>query len=285
MEGLHLSEKHTATPILGEMVQIAQKYFYDLHTPEPVSLARSLAQSQLLDEVSATYSASPAPLDILTGPFSLAETPALLRTMHNTAPSPDGIPYGFWKGLAACISAHNKAHPQDVLPSFWDTFVSLANDVKAHSTKRLHFKDANVSMFFKKGNPTLAKNYRPISAMNTDCKMYTNLLNNCLAPWAVTKLHPDQKGFMPGQLITDHTRLAYEVAHLADTTGTNGFLISLDQAKAYNRVDQSWLLQVLCRMGIDLDLCNAVADLVSGCNSCVRINSGYSSSFSLRRGV
>ena len=285
VEGLRLSDRHTATPILGEMVQIAWKYFYDLHTPEPASLARSLTQSRLLDDVSATYSGIPAPASYLSGPFTLAETPALLKTMHNTAPGPDGIPYGFWKGLSACVATHNKAHPQDVLPSFWSTFISLANDVKSHGSAHLCFKDANISMFFKKGNPTLAKNYRPISAMNMDCKMYTNLINNRLAPWAVTKLHPDQKGFVPGRLITDHTRLAYEVAHLADSTGTNGFLVSLDQAKAYDRVDQSWLLRVLCRMGVDPDLCNMILDLVSGCHSHVCINSGYSTSFSLRRGV
>ena len=285
VEGLCLSNWHTATPILGEMVQIAQKYFYDLHTPEPASLARSLAQSRLLDEVSDTYSASPAPDGYLSGPFTLAKTPALLKTMHNTAPGPDGIPYSFWKGLSTRVAAHNKAHPQDALPSFWSAFVSLANDVKSHSSTRLRFKDANVSMFFKKGDPTLAKNYRPISAMNMDCKLYTNLINNRLAPWAVAKLHLDQKGFVPGRLITDHTRLAYEVAHLADSTGTNGFLVSLDQAKAYDRVDQSWLLRVLRRMGIDPDLCNTISDLVSGCHSHVRINGGYSTSFSLRRGV
>ena len=285
VEGLRLSDRHSATPILEEMVQIACKYFYDLHTPEPASLARSLAQSRLLDEVSVTYSESPAPVNFTTGPFVLAETPALLKTMHNTAPSPNGIPYRFWKSLATQVSADNKAHPQDPLPSFWDTFVSLANDVKSHGTSRLHFKDANVSMFFKKGNLTLAKNYHPISAMNTDCKMYTNLINNCLAPWAISKLHPDQKGFVPGWLITDHTRLAYEVAHLADSTGTNSFLVSLDQAKAYDQVDQSWLLRVLHHMGVDPDLCNTIVDMVTGCHSCVRINGGYSTSFSLRRGV
>ena len=205
--------------------------------------------------------------------------------MHNTAPGPDSIPYGFWKSLAAWVSAHNKAHPQDTLPGFWDTFVSLANNIKSHGTGHFCFKDANMSMFFKKGNPTLAKNYRPISAMNTNCKMYTNLVNNCLAPWPVAKLHPDQKGFVLGWLITDHTRLAYEVAHLADSTGTNGFLVSLDQAKAYDHMDQSWLLRVLCRMGLDPDLCNTILDLVTECHSCVCINSSYSTAFSLRRGV
>ena len=140
-------------------------------------------------------------------------------------------------------------------------------------------------MFFKKGDPTLSKNYRPISSMNTDCKLYTNLVNNRLSPWAQCKLHDDQKGFVPGRRITDHTRLAYEAAHLATVTGTRGFLVSLDQAKAYDRVDQSWLLRVMSHMGVSTDLRALISDIIHGCKSRVRINGGYSTAFSLRRGV
>ena len=285
VDGLRLSERHRATPVLGEMVQIARKYFYDLHTPEPPSVSRSLAQDALLEEVSAAYSRLPRPVDVPSGPFSLAETPALTAAMHNTAPGPDGIPFAFWKSLASKIKSHNDLHPNSSIPSFWSSFVALANDVRANGSSRCGFKDANISMFFKKGDPTLSKNYRPISSMNTDCKLYTNLVNNRLSPWAVSLLHDDQKGFVPGRHITDHTRLAYEVAHLADITGSKGFLVSLDQAKAYDRVDQSWLLRVLSRMGVDPDLCASIGDIVRGCRSRVRINGGYSSCFSLRRGV
>ena len=121
--------------------------------------------------------------------------------------------------------------------------------------------------------------------MNTDCKMYTNLVNRWLAPWAVSKLHNDQKSFVPGQLITDHTRLTYEVAHLADVTGTRGYIVSLDQAKVYDCVDQRWLICVLLGMGIDIDLCNMIKDIVTGCHSKVRINGSFSTWFSLHRGV
>ena len=171
------------------------------------------------------------------------------------------------------------------LPSFWSAFIDLANNVKTHGSSHCNFKSANISMFFKKGDPTLSQNYCPISSMNTDCKLYTNLVNNRLSPWAVCKLHDDQKGFIAGRHITDHTRLAYEVAHLADVSGTKGFLVSLDQSKAYDRVDQSWLLRVLSRMGIDPDLCASIADIVHGCRSRVHINGGYSTHFSLCRGV
>lgn len=285
VDGLHLSERHRATPILGEMVQIARRYFFDLHTPEPPSLTRSLAQSRLLDKVSAAYSHLAPPVGIPSGPFILEETPPLLACMHNTAPGPDGIPFAFWKTLASRIRSHNASCPLDILPSFWSSFVDLANNVRSCGSSRCGFKDANISMFFKKGDPTLSRNYRPISSMNTDCKLYTNLVNNRLSPWAVCKLHDDQKGFVPGRHITDHTRLAYKVAHLANITGTSGFLVSLDQAKAYNHVDQSWLLCVMSRMGLPSDLCASVRDIIVGCHSRVQINRGYSTAFSLQRGV
>ena len=121
--------------------------------------------------------------------------------------------------------------------------------------------------------------------MNTDCKMYTNLINNRICPWAVKKIHPDQAGFVPGRLITNHTRLASEVAHLANTTGVDGYIVSLDQAKAYDRTDLSWLLRVLHTMGIPDDLVSLIDDVTSGCRTRVRINSGLSASYVLNLGL
>ena len=203
--------------------------------------------------------------------------------MHNTAPGPDGIPYSFWKCLDSRMSSLPASSPP--LKPFWQAFLDLANNVKSNGSSRCGFKLANVSLFFKKGDPTLVKNYRPISSMNTDCKLYTNLVNNRLSPWAVSKLHDDQKGFVPGRLITDHTRLASSVCHLACSTGTNGYIVGLDQAKAYDRVDHVWLLRVLSRMGIDPDLISCILDVISGCSSQVCINGGYSPAFHLRQGV
>ena len=285
VSGLRESPTRPASAVLGEMVQIARSYFFRLHTPEPPSTLRASAQSTLISEVYSSYYDIPPPSTVVSGPFTIDETPSLKRAMHNTAPGPDGLPFSFWKSLHQHIVDHNKSSPSVQLRPFWETFIDMANDVRAFGSSRCRFKDANISLFYKKGDPTLTENYRPISSMNTDCKLYTNLLNNRLSPWAMVKIHPDQKGFIPGRLITEHTRLAYEVSHLADITGTRGFLVSLDQAKAYDRVDLRWLISVLRAMGIDPDLIARVRDLVSNCHSRVRINGGYSTKFSLRRGV
>jgi len=164
------------------MVEIARSYFVDLHTPEPNPPERLAAKAALLEEVTQAYSGLPPPEDPASGPFTAEEVQAIRKRMPNTAPSPDGIQYSFWKALAA------QAKEQDLIP-FWDTLLALTSDLRAHSTDRCRFKDANISLFYKKGDPTLTKNYRPISSMNTDCKMWSNLINGHTdLPWLVSVL-------------------------------------------------------------------------------------------------
>src|SRR5258708_23132946 len=101
----------------------------------------------------------------------------------------------------------------------------------------------------------------------------------------MAKLHLDQKGFVPGRFITEHTHLASEVAHLCSAEQVDGFIISLDQSKAYDHVDQHWLASVLVAMGIDPELVSLIRDITYKCRSRVHINGGYSRPFTLARGV
>ncbi len=283
VEGLRRSATSPTTTDLKHMLHIAQDHFKRLHTPQAMNTLRSVSQAALLAEVVEEYGDKPAPDDVVSGKFTLAEIVALRSKMPNTAPGPDGLPYGFYKALASKLDLLVKSDSS--IASFWDVFTSLANEIMVNGSNRCNFKLANLSLFFKKGDPTLVSNYRPISSMNTDCKMYTNLVNGRISPWAVAKIHPDQAGFVPGRLITDHTRLAAEVAHLSNSTNTNSYIVSLDQAKAYDKTDIAWLLRVLSAMGIPGDLISLIEDVTQLCRTRVRINSGLSSPFVLNLGL
>jgi len=287
VEGLCRSPADPASTRLRDMVVIAREYYHALHTPLPDSADRLSSQDALVQEVANCYGGVPAPplADQLSGPFSLEEVMALRPKMPNSAPGPDGIQYSFWKALAARIDTLNDRSPGPDMPSFWASFRLLSDDLCLHGTDRLGFKDTNLSLFYKKGDPTLVANYRPISSMNTDCKMFTNLVNTHLAPWAMSKLHTDQKGFVPLRYITEHTRLCSEVAHLSNASGTPGYIVSLDQAKAYDRVDVHLLLRSMLAMGLPADLLGMIRDILTNCHTRIRINGGYSGFFSLRRGV
>ena len=263
VEGLRRNVSENATTDLKHMLHIAHQHFAVLHTPRTMTTERSRSQFSLLSEIATEYGPKPGPSSICSGDFSIAEFMELRSKMPNTAPGPDGIQYGFYKALASKLDfLISSGH---TYTSFWDAFHSLANDIRSNGSNHCNFKLANLSLFYKKGDPTLVSNYRPISSMNTDCKMYTNLINGHICPWAVKKIHSDQAGFVPGRLITDHTRLASEVAHLANTTGVDGYIVSLDQAKAYDCTDLSWLLRVLSAMGIPEELISLIDDVTSGC--------------------
>jgi len=287
VEGLRRSAADPASTCLRDMVVIACEYYHALHTPLPDSADRLSSQDVLVREVADCYGGVPAPplSNQRSGPFSLEEVEALRPKMLNSAPGPDGIPYSFWKALASRIDVKNRRSLGPDMPSFWASFRLLSDDLRLFGTDRLGFKDANLSLFYKKGDPTLVANYRPISSMNTDCKIFTNLVNACLAPWAMSKLHPDQKGFVPLRYITEHTRLCSEVAHLSNMSGTPGYIVSLDQAKAYDRIDACLLLRSMHAMGLPVDLLGMIRDVLTNCRTHVLINGGYSGFFSLRRGV
>ena len=283
VEGLRRPTSTSAITDLKHMLHIAHNHFRDLHKAQQPLEEHQYLQNELLGEIAVEYGQKPAPNTVLTGSYSLEEVMELKAKMPNTAPGPDGLPYGFYKKLASKLELANKNGAE--MTSFWDAFTDLSNEIQQNGSDWCEFKLANLSLFYKKGDPTLVSNYRPISSMNTDCKMYTNLVNSCISHWAVAKIHPDQAGFIPGRLITDHTRLTAEVAHLSDMSRTDSYIVSLDQAKAYDKTDVSWMLKVLGAMGVPDSLISDIKDITSNCRTQVRINSRLSAVYTLSIGL
>src|SRR5258706_652980 len=134
VEGLRRSANAPATTDLRHMLHIAQDHFRVLHSPLGASPERSVSQRTLLDEVTAEYNAKPAPPDVSSGLFTLAEVMALHPKMPNTAPGPDGLPYGFYKALPAKFALLSSSHVND--SAFWDVFTSLANEIRLNGSHR-----------------------------------------------------------------------------------------------------------------------------------------------------
>ncbi len=127
VEGLRCSANTPATTDLKHMLHIAQDHFRVLHTPLEISPERSVSQLTMLAEIAAEYRVKPAPSDVASGLFTLAEVMVLRSKMPNTALGPDGLPYGFYKALASRLSLLIKSDAG--VSDFWDVFMSLANEI------------------------------------------------------------------------------------------------------------------------------------------------------------
>src|SRR5258705_13000501 len=68
------------------------------------------------------------------------------------------------------------------------------------------FAEGWMCPLYKKKDRREISNYRPITLLNTDYKIYTKTLAIKLAKVAPNIIHPNQAGFMPGRSIFDQVR-------------------------------------------------------------------------------
>jgi len=97
----------------------------------------------------------------------------------------------------------------------------------------------------KKKDTMKIENYRPITLLETDYKIDIKTVANKLGRVCQNLIHKDQAGFVPERSLCDHTRLAQLVVDYAEKQEQNGCIISLDQEKAYDKIDQNYLWEIL----------------------------------------
>jgi hypothetical protein len=80
-----------------------------------------------------------------------------------------------------------------------EDFVGMANYCFSVELmpESLRHGQALKSLLFKKEDPELLTNWRPISLLNTDYKIITKVLLNRVKPVMPTIIHPDQCCFVP----------------------------------------------------------------------------------------
>ena len=94
--------------------------------------------------------------------------------------------------------------------------------------------------------------YRPITLLNTELKNLARVLANRLQLVISDLIGPEQTYAVKGRSIQDNLHLIREVLEGMED-GTEAALISLDQSKAFDRVDHRILATVLETAGFELE--------------------------------
>ncbi|KAK4392766.1 putative mitochondrial protein [Sesamum angolense] len=114
------------------------------------------------------------------------------------------------------------------------------------------FNETNIVHIPKCKQPRSLTQYRPISLCNVVYKIASKTRANRLKPWLDYIISPSQSAFVPGHLITDNVLLAFETNHFLNvhSKGRKHFMnLKLDISKAYDRVEWSFLREVLGKFG------------------------------------
>lgn len=210
---------------------------------------------------------------------------ALKESANGTAAGVNGLPYEYWKLLQKTKSEDKKSKKYEDL-NIIKSLTAVYADIEENGVDpKSEFATGWMCPLYKKGDKRLIGNYRPITLLNTDYKIYTKALALKLAKVAPHIVHKNQAGFMPGRSITDQVRLARLMVNYGEATEQNGLIVALDQEKAYDKVRHDYLLRVLEEYNLPEKFIRTVESLYSDAETTVMINGVASAPYKVSRGV
>jgi len=166
-----------------------------------------------------------------------------------------------------------------------DLLLVLRDSSKNKGSLPLSCWRAVLTLLPKKGDLQEIKNWRPVSLLCTDYKLLSKVLAMRLKKVMENIIHVDQTYCIPNRLISDNIFLIRDVLDLSNSLGCEICLISIDQEKAFDRVEHKYLWQTLNAFGFSSGLINMIRVLYSDIESILKINGGLNAPFKVHRGV
>jgi hypothetical protein len=136
-------------------------------------------------------------------------------------------------------------------------------------------------------HPQELTQFRPIALCNVLYKICSKVIANRLRLVLDEVISEEQSAFVPGRLITDNVLVAYESIHyLKRKKGITGACaVKLDMAKAYDRVEWSYLRSIMLKLGFSDQWVGRIMKCVESVRFSVRVNGHFLEFFSPTRGI
>ena len=254
---------------------------------ENSDIIRDHIQSAFIDLFSSSHTASipclgPVPFAprvsdeeslALESPCSPSQVKLSLWAMKPfKAPGPDGLHPGFFQ---RCWPQVRDSVTQEV--------------IKVFQTSKLpeYLNSTLIALIPKCSGPETIGQFRPISLCNTVYKMVTKTIVNRIRPLLSHLVSPYQSAFVPGRRGVDNVIIAQELIHsMHRKKGRVGSLIlKVDLEKAYDRLEWSFIREVLLFFLFPKSLVDLILDCVSSSSISILLNGGKMEVFKPSRGI
>lgn len=135
--------------------------------------------------------------------------------------------------------------------------------------------------------PETLGNYRPISLCNTVYKLVTKIIVARLRPHLDKLVSPMQSAFIPGRKGVDNAIVVQELIHtISSKKGRVGFLaIKVDLEKAYDKIEWSFIREVLLNANLPKKLVDLILSCVSSVSTSILFNGGNVEAIHPSRGI
>lgn len=196
--------------------------------------------------------------------------------------------------IAVTQLGKNKTPGLDGLSSeFYQTFWPLIkNDLfsvlqYAISTGTLPhtFRRAVITLIPKKGDLADIANWRPVSLLNNDYKIFAKILANRLKHYITNIVSEDQTYCVPGRTIYDNLNLIRDIVHFSNCNDTPLAVVNLDQRKAFDNVDHNYLFNTMRAMGFGEYFISCIQLLYNDAEGLVKVCGSLTAPFPFQKGI
>uniref|UniRef100_A0A8C7XZI9 Reverse transcriptase domain-containing protein n=1 Tax=Oryzias sinensis TaxID=183150 RepID=A0A8C7XZI9_9TELE len=196
---------------------------------------------------------------------------AIEQLKSNKSPGTDGLTSEFYKCFA-----------EDLSPFLHQMFLESIDKELLPTT----LTQGLTTLIPKSGkDPLFLDNWRPISLLNNDYKIFATILAKRLKLTLDSVIDETQSGFMSGRHIMNNIRLVLDILDYPDIINDNGFILFLDFYKAFDTVEHKFILHCLKKFGFGEYFYSAIVTLYRNCNSSIKLAGGTSPRFNLERGI
>ena len=259
--------KGVVTTDPAEIVGAFHRFYTDLYRREKVDID---TQNHFL-EYSATL--SEAERQELEVEFSTKEIENSINKLNaDSSPGPDGLTSLFYKFFA-----------KDLIPYLSLVYKDIYTDMQLPTSHTISY----ITLLPKEDSGSLQEtnNYRPISLLNSEYKLLTSMLASRVGPYLGKLVHTDQACTIQGRSILHHCHFIRDLISDTHKAHTPACILSIDQAKAFDRVDHSWLHRVVAKCNLGRFYTKWIQILYSNAISQVIVNHSLSEPLQVTRGV
>ncbi|KAG0755460.1 hypothetical protein G6F24_011820 [Rhizopus arrhizus] len=194
------------------------------------------------------------------------------KAPRNSSPGVDGIPYEILQLLLQHLFCR-------------DLFAKVLNLALRESKFPATWQQSVVVLLPKKGERSQLQNWRPISLICADAKIFTRLLATRINEVLPHLIDVHQTGFMPERFIADNGATTRLIMNIAERFKLPGIALLLDQEKAYDRVHPQYLQACLERFGFPSSLITSILSLFFGTSLCINVNGFLTASIQQASGL
>ena len=158
----------------------------------------------------------------------------------------------------------------------------------------ISWKESHIALMYKKGDPTLLKNWRPVTLTNTLYKLWTAVVARLISDYAEEAgiLSDTQEGFRRQKNTMRQLLRLLTAIEDSELFHKELHILYIDFENAFGSVDHDKLIETLTLLGLPQDVLRVIRDLYPGrdaegrpMQTCFRMPGGLSETLPILRGT